>query len=163
MSRLHSRPGRWRRGVEFIEFAILFPIIMALLLLIFGTGELVITQIGLQDSMQQFVREGAQTGGLIGCPSGGECSLASPGPGYDLQQSIDSIPGGTWADKKSLVISSGWEQGCTTASPWVTATLTYNPAATSSLMNIITDMIHIGDANWDLTASATARCDVATQ
>jgi hypothetical protein len=163
MSRLHAKSKRRGRGVEFIEFAILFPIIIALLLLIFGTGELIITQVGLQDSMQQFVREGAQTGGLIGCPAGGNCSYSNPGPGYNLQQSINAMPGGTWADVTGLKVTSGWAQGCTTSSPWVTATITYNPQATSSLMSIITDLIHVGNANWALTASATARCDVATQ
>jgi hypothetical protein len=166
MSRLHAKPKRRLRGVEFIEFAILFPIIVALLLLIFGTGELIITQIGLQASMQQFVREGAQTGGLIGCPAPGvTCSLSAPGPGYDLMQAINTMPGGTWTDVTGggPDVIAGWAQGCTTESPWVTAKISYDPQATSSLMSIITDLIHVGNSNWTLTAEATARCDVATQ
>jgi Flp pilus assembly protein TadG len=158
-TRLRAFTKRRRRGSQFIEFAILLPVFIAMILFVLGSGEIVITQTGLQDAMQQFVREGAQTGGLIGCTNGGTCD-ENTSPAYqNLYSSIAQMPGGSDADIVSVTVSSGGgEYSCTAASPYVTATITYNP---DTLLPIVATLMRIPDRNWELHATATARCDVA--
>jgi Flp pilus assembly protein TadG len=158
---------RKRRGAEFIEFAILVPIFMAMILFLFGAAALVITQIGINDSMQQFVREGAQTGGLIDCYVGAGCQSNSP-PFINLQNSINDMPGGDWNNVvdpvENVNIAYGGDPngsgGCTSNSPYVTATLHYVPTG-AVYLTIMTKILQTADSGWSLTATATARCDVA--
>lgn len=160
---LRVRTPRKGRGAEFVEFAILFPAFLAMVIFLIGASQLIITQIGLQDSMQQFVREGAQVGGLAGCSTNG-CSGTSqngvPSPYGNLISSINSMPGGNSSYITGLSISSGaGALSCSLANPYVTATIKYKASTLLPLMNIMGNIV-TGN-NWTLSATASARCDVA--
>ena len=54
---------RVRRGAQMLEFAMLLPIFMFLIVFTFDMGRLVLTTVALNDVTQQAARSGAQVGG----------------------------------------------------------------------------------------------------
>jgi Flp pilus assembly protein TadG len=58
-----TRSMRWRRGAQMLEFAMLLPIFVLLIVFTFDMGRLVLTTVALQDAVQTAARAGAQVGG----------------------------------------------------------------------------------------------------
>ena len=158
-TRLRSgQVSRRRRGTQFIEFAILLPVFLVMLLLIVGMGELVLTQAGLQDALQQVARTGAQQGGLgSDCPTGGVCSSSSAAAD-ELSTQVSAMPGGDPTKLSAISVSAGGGSDCSASSPYFTVSVDY-----SSGLSIpgITALIGLVAPTWTLHASATARCEVS--
>jgi len=160
-SRLSKQSTRKRRASQYIEFAILLPIFIVILLFIIDAGQMVLVQAGLQDAAQQIARTGAQQGGLgPECQTGTSCTS---GAIYnELVTAIDAIPGGNGANLDSsrpiVAVSGGGTYGCTTASPYVTVQVNYNDQLVFPGIKAILTTI---DPSWELHASATARCEIS--
>ena len=152
-----TRLRRHRRGVQFIEFVILFPFYLLFLLFIIDMGRVTMMQAGIQDATQAVARNGAQYGGLPDCPTnGGQCGGAT---WTSFQTNVKNLPGGVSGTLVSLVaLSGGGATGCSANSPYVTVRATYN-------YNFLTpgayQVVHVIASGWTISATATARCEIA--
>jgi len=155
--RNHQAPRR-RRGTQFIEFAILLPVFLVMLMLIVGMGEVVLTQAGLQDALQQVARTGAQQGGLgAGCVTGGVCD-ASSSAATELANQVSAIPGGDPTKLSAISVTAGGGSECSVNSPYVTVSVTYSQGLS---VPGVTQLLNFIAPTWTLHASATARCEVS--
>lgn len=147
MLRRHNAP-RTRRGVQMIEFAILFPAFIFALLFTIDCGRIMLAQSILQDSTFQAARAGAQVGDA-GPAEGGVSHRAftqaiSAMPGYTSGTATFGVTQGTCGlagDDAFIVVHSGYELRLLTP-------------GLASMLNLVVD----GD--WDLAANSAARCEI---
>ena len=168
-SRLSRPRSRHRRGVEFIEFAILIPFFLFFITFAIDLGRLTMLQAGLQDATQQVARGGSQLGGW-GNLCNPTCATNSP-PYSAFTSSVNQIPGHTGVQVQSLTVftapfgSNARASGlCSAANPYITAKSTASTKTlflTPGLYQVIG--VLNGQSNWTLTSTAVARCEVAKQ
>jgi len=164
--------ARKRRGVEFLEFAIVLPIFIIFLLFTVDMARLAILQAGLQDATQQLARGGAQIGGWGGrCPNATTTCHGVPVAAF--QNDVTNMPLGatssigsilSWTTTADGTPASG--QGpvagtwCGPNAPYVVAYTTYNPHD-FFITPLLNDTLHLLVPGWHLSAHAVARCEIA--
>jgi len=162
---IRRRPGsRRRRGGQLLEFTLLLP--MALFLLVFSIdmGRTVLATTGLQDAAAVGARAGARIGFSGSVPGEGVCvgSSSTGNPSYDAFCESASILGGARVTGVEILSPNGYGQRFCTESPesntYVTirarATIDYITPGLATLIGFTTGT---GD---DIVVTGTARCEV---
>ncbi|MGZ4639143.1 MAG: TadE family protein [Actinomycetes bacterium] len=159
-----GRRGRPGRAATMIEFALVLPIFLFLMLLTVDMGLLMLTSGAMNDTAFSAARAGAEAGGAglehgaLACPVDGHCQS---GISYDTaEEGLAQMPLGPSSyayDHSTFTVESG--ALCTAGGPdtFVTVKMhyrvhTFTPGL-SALLGIN------GDSDWPLTATGVARCE----
>ena len=160
-----GRRHRRRRAGQLLEFTLLLP--MALFILVFSIdmGRTVLATTGLQDAAAVGARAGARIGYAGSVPGSGLCETAgrsTGNPSYDAFCEAASILGGAEITGVEIISPNGYgSRYCTEASlddTYVTiqarAQLDYITPGLATLVGLAT-----GEGS-DITVTGTARCEV---
>jgi hypothetical protein len=176
MTRLRSRrlaPGssRLRRAVTQLEFALVLPAFLFLMLFTVDMGHLILVSGAMQDATFSAARTGSQIGGAgldgqsgaLACPGSGTCSGGST---YgSLTSSADQVPSVSGEGKiESMEIVHG--AICRNSSPdnHVVVRVVYSthllmPGLTT-MLNMVSGRAPAPDGAWTLTSTAAVRCEI---
>jgi Flp pilus assembly protein TadG len=156
-----------------LEFALILPIFMALILLSIDMGHIILISGAMQDAAFSAARAGAEVGGAgysangsPTCPGNGVCDNDTVA--YNaLVSAAQEIPSSASTNLTGMTIVSGAE--CSNAAPDNTVVLKvhYNTNLLTPGLGELLAMAG-GDAGrapntWSITATAAARCEVVTQ
>lgn len=158
------RSGSRSRGGQLLEFTLLLP--MALFLLVFSIdmGRTVLATTGLQDAAAVGARAGARIGFSGGVPGEGVCvgSFSTGNPSYDAFCESASILGGARITGVEIISPNGYGSRFCTESPESNTYVTIRVRAridyiTPGLATLIGMSTGTGD---DIVVTGTARCEV---
>ena len=149
-----SRPllKRRRRGVVMIEFAMILPLFLFLMLFTVDMGRMVLLQAGLQDATQQSARAGAQVGG----------ASISNRSRITFDSAIDAAPGLESGRVSRFTINSGGT--CSAGQTNVTIDARYSASlitpGLTALLGVFAGQDGQDAGDWSLSATSVARCEV---
>lgn len=147
-----TRPHR-RRGSQMLEFTLLMPIFMILILFTFDMGRLVMINTALHDAAQSAARAGAQIGGA---------NLENSAISLKAFDDTAAAPGSVLDATKVIGRQVTTGNYCTASGPdrFVTFQATYK---FTFLTPLLKDLVGIGsdfDNGFVISASAVSRCEV---
>ncbi len=146
-----------RRGVEMLEFAILLPIFIFILMFTIDMGNVIFLSGTLHDAVFVAARSGAQVGaGCYNDPVGGDCA----GPSRNaFNQALAGIPGVRQSYVNSFAVTEGATCTNVPGGNYVVVRASYRvhfiTPGLFSLINVAT-----AGHGWSLSATGVARCEV---
>jgi hypothetical protein len=146
----HRRPRR--RGTVFLEFAMIMPLFLFLVLFSIDMGRMVLVAGAMNDAAYVSARSGAQLGGA-GSPVDGPSRRA-------FDRAVQSIPG-AGADNVDFLIIDG---SCTTSQSYITIEASQNvrfitPGLTS-LLGMWDGDGRGATEGWELSARGSVLCEI---
>jgi Flp pilus assembly protein TadG len=136
-----------------IEFAMVLPLFLFILLFTVDMGRMVLLQAALQDATQQAARSGAQVGGAN---KNGNKSQTT------FNEAVSNAPGMTTSRISEFSVLAG--SSCTAFQPNVTIRTAYQAdfvtPGLSTLLGVFTGDERGPEADWTLRATSVARCEV---
>jgi Flp pilus assembly protein TadG len=163
---------RKRLGTAMLEFALILPIFMFMMVFVLDMGHLVLMSGAIQDATFSAARTGAQlggggvdgsSGGAIVCTNGAACQSGSTW--QTLNQTAQQIPGyGSLGELKRMTVVKGARCAATGSDTHVVVRSEYSTELLTpglgGLLSLFSGKSNNLDGDWTLTATAVARCEI---